>query len=386
MVHHPCADVTTSDATPAKRRYFRATDTRKTARQQLPVRTKGHSWRPASPSSQSRIPCWTSREGWLKAVEAELTSPEGDAVRRTVSVSRETVMAVAVVEARAADGQTGRGVATSHDTVARIVGCSARTVRRVRTLLEKMHLATTVVAGRYLTTAEREEATQAHGGRQIRIASTRNLTMTQAQAKKNGHLPRRGKLYSKNTSKKNTKQRRKQRSRQKFPLTIQKLAGKIALKLPHLAAGHIGALCQALVTLEIDPDAWTPQRILDALERKNRAMGLVSIPPSSIKKPIRLFLHECRQAGVCDSTQATPPPGFTPRTPVSLVQAAESRAAARAARQKVIAAEKAAAAKFKADPVAQQQRVELMDRARRELRASTRLRISAKQRRANVLR
>lgn len=343
------------------------------------------SWRPEKATPPGTSPCWTTSDGWLAAVAAALETPEGDAARRATSIKVATVLDIAAADASTADRLTGRNVATAHATVAQLLGCSARTVQRARQLLEKLGLSVTVETGRYLTRGERAEARKTHGQKQIRMASRRSLIMPQKTVVRNVTLPRRGEYSNHLTNKLRTKKRQKRSQSEKVSLKIQKLAGHLALRLPWLAGGHIGKLCRALVTLKIDPDIWTAQRIIDALERKNWAAGLFSVPQGKIKNPIGLFIHECRRAGVCDPAQATPPAGFTPQTPESPAEQAARRSESREMRRQAAAADREAAAAFKADAAAQQRRAELMAEARRKVRDAARPSISAYQRQAHVL-
>lgn len=384
-IHHGTVCVTTSDVTPAKRRYFRpSAGPRDTKARTRPTRRR-QSWRPERETPPGTAPCWTTSDGWLAAVAAALDTPEGDAARRATSIKVATVLDIAAADASSADRLTGRNVATAHATVAQLLGCSARTVRRARHLIEKLGLAVTVETGRYLTREERAEARKNHGKKQIRMASRRSLIMPQKTVMRNVPLPRRGQVSINLTKSLLTKKRQKQRGSRKFSLETQRLAGRLATRMPWLAAGHIGTLCRALVILKIDPDVWTAQRIIDALERKNRASGLFSVPRGSIKQPIALFIHECRQAGVCDPAQATPPSGFTPQTPESPTEQAVRRSESREMRRQAAAADREAAAAFKADPAAQQRRAELMAEARRKIRDAARPSLSACQRQAHVL-
>ena len=91
-------------------------------------------------------------------------------------------MRVARFDARTADGRTGRGVRTAHETVARALKVSRDAVRHARYVLEAIGMSVTVAQGRYLTANERSQAHAHHGGRQRRIASTRHLTMPRGMA------------------------------------------------------------------------------------------------------------------------------------------------------------------------------------------------------------
>ncbi|WP_460002203.1 hypothetical protein [Microbacterium xylanilyticum] len=92
-------------------------------------------------------------------------------------IKADTVMAVARVDAETADGTSGRGVTTSHKTVAKRLGMSDRHVGTARRIIEKLGLAVTIIRGRHLSPQERSTARAAHGGYQEAAASVRALTM-----------------------------------------------------------------------------------------------------------------------------------------------------------------------------------------------------------------
>jgi len=92
-------------------------------------------------------------------------------------------------EASMANRHDGRGITTSHETLARMVGMSKITARRARALMEALECLVTVRTGRYLFHLERLEATALHGGRQLRVASVRALHVPQiVESVPNEHL------------------------------------------------------------------------------------------------------------------------------------------------------------------------------------------------------
>lgn len=264
-------------------------------------------WRPAPATPlPATVPVWSSADTWLHSLSATLHTVEGEQARAAAHVRLDTVLDVAAAEARAADSRTGRGVTTSHETVAVWVGCSVATVRRVRALMIVLGHACVVTEGRYLTTAEREAAHEAHGGRQIRMASERALIQPRSTA--NEHLPLWGQISSTSSVSRNvpthararvgaaSRPSTKNQSRSPRPtLAVQVLAGHLAARLPWLAAGHIGHLCRTLTTLGIDADGWTAQDVIDLLDRRNAVHGLYSLPVGSQRAPLALFAHQMRE-------------------------------------------------------------------------------------------
>ena len=140
-------------------------------------------------------------------------------------VSRRALMAVARADAAAADHATGRWVATANATVARITGLCERTVQYARATLVHLGLCRVVATGRYLTADERRTAARTHGGRQMRAASTRVLTMPCAIV---CALPRRGHHYRKvkflDGHQRTRRRVRRPATPEKKPLWLQKLA------------------------------------------------------------------------------------------------------------------------------------------------------------------
>lgn len=154
-------------------------------------------------------------------------------------VSRRALVAVARADAAAADHATGRWVATANATVARITGLCERTVQYARATLVHLGLCRVVATGRYLTADERRTAARTHGGRQMRAASTRVLTMSCAIV---CALPRRGHHYKKvkflDGHQRTRRRVRRPATPEKKPLWLQKLAALLDQHLPWLVRNH----------------------------------------------------------------------------------------------------------------------------------------------------
>lgn len=207
-------------------------------------------------------------------------------------VSRRALMAVARADAAAAD----------HATVARITGLCERTVQYARATLVHLGLCRVVATGRYLTADERRTAARTHGGRQMRAASTRVLTMSCAIV---CALPRRGHHYRKvkflDGHQRTRRRVRRPATPEKKPLWLQKLAALLDQHLPWLVRNHhIGRLCHALTALGID-EHWQPadldallEALLDAMNRRNRRLGLDVPCADDQHNPLGLFIHQAR--------------------------------------------------------------------------------------------
>ena len=175
-------------------------------------------------------------------------------------VSRRALMAVARADAAAADHATGRWVATANATVARLTGLCERTVQYARATLVHLGLCRVVATGRYLTADERRTAARTHGGRQMRAASTRVLTMSCAIV---CALPRRGHHYRKvkflDGHQRTRRRVRRPATPEKKPLWLQKLAA-----------------------------------LLDAMNRRNHRLGLDVPCADDQHNPLGLFIHQAR--------------------------------------------------------------------------------------------
>lgn len=196
----------------------------------------------------------TSQRAWVNATAAVLATPAGEAHRRRISIKVETFMAFVSAEAATANRHTGRNIATSHDTLARTVGRAKITARRARALMEALGCLVTIRTGRYLLALERLEASDHHGGQQLRAASLRALNMPETLASvTNEHLATASRLhpstyqpkYSPKSGKPHSEAASRpqhQRKRAKFqpgpyeprPLALQKLAAALVHEIPWL--------------------------------------------------------------------------------------------------------------------------------------------------------
>lgn len=204
----------------------------------------------ASPGAYQGVRPWQSREVWLRQVEQLLVDERGDELRRELRVAVDRIRAVARADAASATSANGRDVATSNRTVGLAVGISYRTVQRARAWLERVGLALTVEAGRYLTVAERAEARG-----QIRAASTRALVTVdnprrahkpRPARQSSVALPRRGQVTPTGYLSEN-KTRRAVQNVKPRPIWVQRLAADLERRMPWLVRHvHIGRLVNGL--------------------------------------------------------------------------------------------------------------------------------------------
>ena len=143
-------------------------------------------------------------------------------------------------------------------------------------------------------------------------------------------------------------------------MAVQRLAGRLAQRLPWLARGHIGALCHTLSTLGLDDTGWTAQDVLDLLDRRNAEHGLYSVPSSSQREPLALLAHQLR-AALVDVDE--PPRQRRDRLHAALRAEQDRDRATRAEHLAAVAAERA-------DPQAQARVAAAKAQIRNQLRTS----------------
>lgn len=272
------------------------------------VETRG-SWHPPVPSdAYATVPCWRSANHWLAAVKACLDTSAGVEVLKSTRITAATVLLVARVDAQRADTRTGRGVATAHETAAAAARVSVATVRRARGVLQKLGLAVTVLPGRYMTTEERAAARRSHGRYQCRFASVRALVLPRHLADvQNEHLPRRGQETPTSPKKMGTNARcRARRGRSAAsqgpnpptnrPLPLQRLAGKLATRLPWVVRDrHIGVLCDLLAAEGVDPHDWTAGDLLAAIDQDYASRDWIVPSARSQRNPLGLLRTQLRR-------------------------------------------------------------------------------------------
>lgn len=361
---------TTKDG--CRRKYYRARGTAEVSRATL-HRGQVRSWAPEVPEGARRgHVAWTTRQDWMAALSETLDGEEGQAVLARAHVKDLTVLDVAAIEAQAADGRTGRGVTTSHETVAKMLGCAKSTVRRARDVIAALGFSTTVLAGRHLSNAEREQATGVHGGRQSQIASTRDLVMPRRRSDE--HLtPSRG--FGSSLASRGPAPRRAARAAAAAPrqrshprpthgssIAVQRLAAGLAARLPWLAEAHVGHLCRALKALRLDDEGWTVQQVIDALDLDRQQRGLYSVHHQRQRSAVGLFVAEARRAGL-DHREG--PRALERRRRERLAEERREREAAQAARDEAAADAEQARAHIA------QMRAQLLNSSGRHLRRPT---------------
>lgn len=339
----------------------------------------------------AQVPCWTSREAWLKAVAALLATAEGAAARRRHHrVAAATVMAAAKAHAHYAETRTGRHMTASLRTLASKAGLSLDQIKDGRRVLRTLGLLVDVAYGQRLNGIEIMAARAHHGGTQLRVASQISLTMPRdavaaiaaaepapapppdqaSQTKSQGRhqqpkgcppLSRQGSSRAFSLSRSSTSSREKRTFPSKNPaqgrsLPIQKLAAGIvarcrgldpdtdALASPRRVVPeswrrpdfqrkhHLGRICDVLTDAGIDPSTWTPAAVVARLNDHGRNANLSW--PNRIDNPAAYLRW---RLGQIDWATPSPAPARSPRVdgnahrpPVAHRPAADSALRARA--------------------------------------------------------
>ncbi|WP_439033281.1 hypothetical protein [Gordonia terrae] len=309
----------------------------------------------------AQVPCWTSREAWLKAVAALLATAEGTAARRRHHrVAAATVLAAATAHAHYAETSTGRHMTASLRKLAGKAGLSLDQIKDGRRVLRTLGLLVDVAYGQRLTGIEIMAARAHHGGTQLRVASQISLTMPKdavaavavpepnrpSQGTDQGRhqqpkgcppLSRQGSSRAFSLSKSSTFSREKRtfpsknRARGRS-LPIQKLAAGIvarcrgldpdtdALASPRRVVPeswrrpdfqrkhHLGRICDVLTDAGIDPTTWTPAAVVARLNDHGRNANLSW--PNAIDNPAAYLRW---RLGQIDWATPSSTPAQTPR-------------------------------------------------------------------------
>ncbi|MFT4284352.1 MAG: hypothetical protein QM598_05900 [Protaetiibacter sp.] len=265
-----------------------------------------------SEGAYAGVVAWQSRSSWFDALLDVLATDEGERARAAARISPDTFLRVAWADALSADSGTGRGVATSHQSVATRLGMSTKTVQRCRNLLEQLGFAVEIVRGRHLTGAERKAARETHGRFQDRAASLRALTMPRpAEAVENVHPPRRGSVKrSSGVSEVLKHQRARAHAGEDPPLTTRSstlrprgrtlgrnytpwprdqfdFAADFKSRIPALRRFHTATICKLLHSSGIQASRWTVDALLHSLDvSATERGGLVFATSDRMRSPL----------------------------------------------------------------------------------------------------
>ena len=289
---------------------------------------------------------WTSRGGWLDGLSRWVHSPAfGQLCAEVrVSITTATLLSIAAVMAEHADHGTGRHVAVTRATIADKVGCDVRTVTAAWRVLRASRWSVEAQRGHGSTT------TPSVGCRPsvYHLVPRREARPVARPVVRDFHLPPSGGLgcsspvgsYSPsgrasapaNRCCDKTQQARPRRATAR-PLATQKLAAGLVALTHGLDRAHIGAICDALTGVGIDPAVWSARAVNDALNADMRARGMTW--PDHIANPGAFLASRLRRLSWTPPETAPTKVGGcaadsidqTPR-PVVLTDAARARIAA----------------------------------------------------------
>lgn len=275
--------------------------------------------RPSEPRRAARVDV----AGVLTAIAAQLSTPQGDSSRDVDGsrIATSTLLAFATVDLLAADRDTGRNVATSHETAARLATTltgrarpySPKTAQRARTALQRLGWMVEISRGRRLTLEECADARAAHGRSQVMAASTRDWVIPDtlliesivhqpSTAVDHGtylseSIPNRAHARPEAGTKPPVRPRRPSSAPgPRFSIATQRFAGELARRLPWLDRGHVGRICGAVRAAGIDAGRWTVPDLLQALEHVNRELGREQLPAGRMRDPLAWFVDAARFA------------------------------------------------------------------------------------------
>ena len=230
---------------------------------------------------------WTSRAGWFEGLSRWAhSSAFGQLCAEVrVSITAATLLAIAAVMAEYADHATGRHVAVTRATVAATVGCDVRTVTAAWRVLRVSGWAVEAQRGHGSTT------TPSIGRRPsvYHLVPRRQTRPTPRPVVHDFHLPPSGgdgllTPVGNNSPSVRARARAADSPEQKphparrwrttpRPLATQRLAAELVARTHGLSRGHIGAICDALTSVGIDPALWSARAITDALDDDMRTCG-----------------------------------------------------------------------------------------------------------------
>ncbi|SIN15188.1 Putative replication protein RepA [Mycobacteroides abscessus subsp. abscessus] len=290
----------------------------------------------------ARLPVWSSRDSWLDGLRSWATSRALASLcaAERVSITAATLLAVAAVMADYADHGTGRHVAVTRATIAERLNCHKNTVSNAWAVLRASGWAVEAQRGHgspatpsvgcrasvYHLVPRRQAPSgpAAPQPAELRgIEPLTSLTDSHTAPVENCDLPPSGGVCSlapvgsnspsahprEKASSPRSKSRRWRAEPR--PAALQRLAdaltgneyGRRGL-CRGLRHGHIGAICDALTSVGIDPAVWSAKDIQKALEADMRRTG--GTWPDQITNPGGFLASRLRKLG-----------SFTGRTPAS---------------------------------------------------------------------
>ena len=274
------------------------------------ARTARRQWIEQAGHTPAQTPMWPSRDAWLTELSAWLATDDGLAECARVHLRPERALQVAMVLAAHADHATGRNCAVTNATVAQGAACSQRTVTTARDILRVSGLgveahrgsgsASTPGFGRRPSVwhlISRRPADACAAGHAVcdlpPSRSDRRLSLERS------HSPNARPRASRSPSSPTRHSPSRRSLRAPRPLAVQRLADELVgnrygrAPLCHgLGRGHIGAICDALMTAGIDPAVWSASQLTEALNTQMRSTGWSW--PDRIERPAAFLTSRLR--------------------------------------------------------------------------------------------
>lgn len=249
----------------------------------------------------SQVPRWLSRRHWLEDLSRWAFHEGAELLQQ--KMTPKLLLSVAEVLAQFCDSTDGRHCAVTNRTVAQLAHCSERTVTNVRSILSASGFAVLAQQG------------CGGGGRPHRVAvwhlvsrrrpvdSTSTCDLPPSRRDRGLSHPGMNKPKARPHASRtrSTHRRRPPAARSPRPLATQRLAADLVRRTHGLGGGHIGAICDALQAVGIDPTRCTADQICRQLNSDMRETGWSW--PDEIHNPAAFLTH--RLARIAD--RLTPP-------------------------------------------------------------------------------
>ncbi|BCI84750.1 hypothetical protein MTY66_63750 (plasmid) [Mycolicibacterium sp. TY66] len=274
-----------------------------------------------------RQPVWSSRQSWLDSLRdwAQSRALATVCIAERASITATTLLAIAAVMAEHADHATGRHVAITRATIAERIGCHPNTVSTAWAVLRASGWAVeaqrghgspgTPSVGRRPSVyhlVQRRPSSVPVAPKPVELRGIEPLTS--GGTVENCDLPPSGGVgsltpvgsnspsaYPREENSTRPLKSRRWRAEPR-PLALQQLAARLANCCHGLRSGHIGAICDAIAAVGIDPTVWSAADIKQALEADMRRTG--GTWPDQITNPGGFLASRLRKLGT-----------FTDRTP-----------------------------------------------------------------------
>jgi len=264
----------------------------------------------APEGAYARVPVWSGRDHWLAFVVPVAIATHRDLMRQA-GISADMFRAWAAVKSGYAQARTGRRCITRPDTVASVMGVTARHVERCNAVARTMGLEVVILAGRMLTLEESTGARR-RGSRQRGLSTEVALTVpTALRSAVDSVTPTSGRTTTRKTHRRffsshglaadkreaappprhQEAARRRRKARQ--------LASDLVRIVPWLRTERPGRLAPALSRFATTEPAWIAQDVADAINTHTLRTGRGDIREERIRtRPAVLLASILREIDV----------------------------------------------------------------------------------------